>query len=232
MAKPTELPTWATNGGTDPISGQSNVLEPPDGKQADGFHYLEKPARNWLNWLLNLIYQWCAYLDTFLEDDHTWSGAQTFSDYYHSGRALSLPAAMAEAEVLISGGWLYDYGTATWAATTDSDGHLIFPITLKLGDRINGVGVYVKHGATEGGIWANLYSVDMTTGVRTGQGSDSATGTLTYDMLYVEATVPTVIGAGTKWELDVWCVDTLTSPTRLVLGVEVDYDRPAIGGGP
>ena len=51
--KPTTLPQWATTG---------TVTEPSAGKKALGW-IAEKPPFAYMNWLLNLIYQWCAYVN-------------------------------------------------------------------------------------------------------------------------------------------------------------------------
>jgi len=51
--KPTTLPQWATTG---------TVTEPSAGKKALGW-IAEKPPFAYLNWILNLVYQWIQYLD-------------------------------------------------------------------------------------------------------------------------------------------------------------------------
>jgi hypothetical protein len=53
--KPSTLPTWATTGGT--------TVEPSAGEKAAGFAVATKPPARWMNWLLNIIYQWCSYLN-------------------------------------------------------------------------------------------------------------------------------------------------------------------------
>lgn len=58
-AKPTTLPRWSeTGGGT-----QSNIIPAPlSGRQDVGFSPGEELPASWLNWLLNLLYRWSAYL--------------------------------------------------------------------------------------------------------------------------------------------------------------------------
>lgn len=73
MAKPSSLPRWATD-------GAAAITEPSSGKKDIGWEVSEKPPAAFFNWLLNLIYLWLAYLDTFLSDAHTWTGKQTFDD--------------------------------------------------------------------------------------------------------------------------------------------------------
>lgn len=89
MAKPVTLPTWATDAnlssGTE--SGSSTKLEPSAGVKAQGFvPGAAAPARHY-NWLLNLIYEWVAYLNGLATDAqflgtvwswtnrHIWSGS-------------------------------------------------------------------------------------------------------------------------------------------------------------
>lgn len=59
MAKPTRLPTWATDGG-------ALVADPGIAKQAQGWA-VEIPAVNYENWYKNLVGQWVTYIDTELD---------------------------------------------------------------------------------------------------------------------------------------------------------------------
>ena len=63
VAKPSQLPEWASSNVVDPVSGQNNVLEPPPEKKTNGWNRLEKPARNWFNWLGRVTHDWLAWLD-------------------------------------------------------------------------------------------------------------------------------------------------------------------------
>lgn len=49
--KPLVKPRWATNDVVDGTTLLNNVIEPPEAKKDSGFNYLEKPARNYVNWL-------------------------------------------------------------------------------------------------------------------------------------------------------------------------------------
>lgn len=60
--KPTKLPKWAEDDVQDPISGQNNVLEPPEEKKDSGWARLEFPPRNWFNWLGRQTYRWLNWL--------------------------------------------------------------------------------------------------------------------------------------------------------------------------
>jgi len=54
--QPTDLPRWATDGGT--------TLEPISGQKDTGWAFDDQPPARHLNWLLNVNYQWAAYLQT------------------------------------------------------------------------------------------------------------------------------------------------------------------------
>lgn len=59
--KPTTLPEWASN--------TTDILEPSAGKKQSGYVFREKPGRKVLNWLLNLLYQWAAFVNTRFNAD-------------------------------------------------------------------------------------------------------------------------------------------------------------------
>jgi len=71
LARPTEFPRWATVPGIDALSGQPNVVEPPGAKKNSGWHYLEKPPRNWANWLQRENYNWLTFLDEQKQELHS-----------------------------------------------------------------------------------------------------------------------------------------------------------------
>jgi hypothetical protein len=72
--RPDELPRFASNNVVDPISGQPNVLEPPEEKKDTGWDRLEFPPRNWFNWLHRKTFEWLRYLDERQEWDRTTDG--------------------------------------------------------------------------------------------------------------------------------------------------------------
>lgn len=63
MDRPELLPEWAVDETIDPISGQLNVVEPPQQRKDSGWQRREIPPRQWQNWLLRTIYRWVEYLD-------------------------------------------------------------------------------------------------------------------------------------------------------------------------
>jgi hypothetical protein len=70
MPKPTELPRWADVGG--------DIVEPLEAKKDIGWVDGEQPPAEYFNWLLNLLYLWTFYLDTFEDEQHTWTQTQEF----------------------------------------------------------------------------------------------------------------------------------------------------------
>jgi hypothetical protein len=54
MAAPDQLPEWATSGTLD---------EPNAGAKATGWLANMKPPFGWMNWWMNLVYQWLSYLN-------------------------------------------------------------------------------------------------------------------------------------------------------------------------
>jgi hypothetical protein len=61
--RPDKYPDWAMNDVVEPISGQNNVIEPPQVKKDEGWGYRDKGARNWFNWLSRYTANWIRYLD-------------------------------------------------------------------------------------------------------------------------------------------------------------------------
>jgi len=55
MTKPTKLPTWATS--------SPNILEPSDGKKAQGWVPGEQPPASFFNYWQGLAYEWIKYFD-------------------------------------------------------------------------------------------------------------------------------------------------------------------------
>lgn len=77
MAKPSVLPRWA-----DTVTGDATrFVAPTSGKKDVGWAKQERPAAQHLNWLFEVIYTWCAYLDTLFTDiaaeNWAWTGNQT-----------------------------------------------------------------------------------------------------------------------------------------------------------
>lgn len=65
--RPTVYPKWADVDETDPVSGQSNVVEPPTAREDSGWTRREIPPRQWMNWLHRWTYRWIAWFDQELQ---------------------------------------------------------------------------------------------------------------------------------------------------------------------
>ena len=77
--KPSTLPRWA-----DTVTGDATrFVAPTSGKKDVGWATQERPAAQHLNWLFEIIYTWCLYLDTLIADiagtAWTWTAAHSFS---------------------------------------------------------------------------------------------------------------------------------------------------------
>ncbi len=58
----TDPPRWATVTRVDPVSGVSNVIEPPEEKKDAGWNRAEPPPRQWFNWFMRDAGTWLGYL--------------------------------------------------------------------------------------------------------------------------------------------------------------------------
>jgi hypothetical protein len=155
MAKPTDVPTWATDAnypaGPEPEAGTPTKVEPLAGKQAIGWRPSEYPPAQYLNWAMNLAGQWAQYLnDGALDGDHSIDGnLEVTGDitvggtiHFTSQRTIRIPAAAAAippayaTDLQFEGSKLHFYGPGPVAA--------VYPIQLRAGEHIKGVLVFVN----------------------------------------------------------------------------------------
>jgi len=108
--KPTSLPTWATDAGT--------TVEPSAGQKAAGFSVGTRPPARWWNWLMNVVYQWCNYVNEMRTGEHivtvlTGSGTYTtpencrrlrFRAWGGGGAGAGCPAHPTAANASVGGG--------------------------------------------------------------------------------------------------------------------------------
>lgn len=73
MAKPTQLPRWASG------AGAVITPEPTEGKKDTGWVVSEKPPAQTFNWWMRRVYEWLSYLDTITNEALTWAAKHTFS---------------------------------------------------------------------------------------------------------------------------------------------------------
>lgn len=78
--KPSTLPRWASTVTAD----STRFVEPTSGKKDVGWATQERPAAQHINWLFEIIYTWCLYLDTLIADiaaqNWVWTGTHSFSN--------------------------------------------------------------------------------------------------------------------------------------------------------
>lgn len=72
MAKPTPVPTWATNtnyaASTQPWASTPTKVQPPSGVQNEGINPEDPVVAQYENWLRNMYGQWLAWLNSFSMD--------------------------------------------------------------------------------------------------------------------------------------------------------------------
>lgn len=68
MAKPSTEPRWV-----------GSVATPSTPKQTAGFASGERPAARYLNWFMNLVWQWVVYLKNFGDHDQVFTAEVTFN---------------------------------------------------------------------------------------------------------------------------------------------------------
>jgi hypothetical protein len=112
MAKPSTLPEWAsdTNFSSGTKSGTVTKLEPALAYKKQGW----VPSLQWFgqyaNWLLNLVYQWCAYLDNlhgeadFLNKAYAWVGSHSFTPATATAAGLTSTGNTSGAGIVATGG--------------------------------------------------------------------------------------------------------------------------------
>lgn len=63
VTKPTDSADWATTEQINPVSGESNYVEPPSTQIEFGWTYLQKPPRQYFNWWQRVVGLWVRYLE-------------------------------------------------------------------------------------------------------------------------------------------------------------------------
>jgi hypothetical protein len=115
MAKPSEVPAWATTG---------TIVTPSSGKRATGWVTGEKAPAQWFNWYMNRVGQWCTWLNGLQAELLTWTARQTFT----GGVTVSGTSSFASATTFdVDGaGWqtLTLNTGGNWAADTSSGNYL------------------------------------------------------------------------------------------------------------
>lgn len=233
-AKPSKLPTWAT----DP---SARITEPTSAKKGIGHTRGEKPPSTYENHWKNLVYQYAAYVaDLALVGPMSLAGDATFNGDVAITGDLSITGAFVHGDRTknISPLSFSDSGTDAWRAgssgsygnlgyivtTATAPGECVVPIPLDEGDRIKSM-VFACYG--DGA--ADLTSVKVFRLSAAGVVTDitaAATSVTDAPASWADATVDvtdTVATAG-----DVFWIQFAANAQGLRVGsIRVTYDRPA-----
>jgi hypothetical protein len=98
-AKPVFFPRFAINDVTDG-GGRVNVTEPPTDKKNSGWEYLEKPARDYMNWIHRGNYLWIDYFNQFWNSSHQFVINEMTSE---SGNGIDILQPLGIKTVPVSG---------------------------------------------------------------------------------------------------------------------------------
>lgn len=141
MAKPSRLPVWSTdtNLSSGPASGSPTKVEPSSGYKTQGFVPGNKFLSQYVNDVLNVNYQWAAYLDSGVwEDDIFLTGNMAITGHYAylspTTRTMMLNLAEAFTGGGYSGGTTSDWYMDQMVLKCSIDaGKLYLPIKLPRG---------------------------------------------------------------------------------------------------
>jgi hypothetical protein len=202
--KPSSNPRWGDVGG--------DIVEPSSGQKDVGFVAGQKAPAQFLNWLLNLLYQWIVYLSDGV--------------FQHSTKTLTIPAAAGLPDPF-TGNWEYSATAMRWTEPGGTGGdRVVYPIILDVGERI--VAVRAKIRDTNDGAGAllmKLWDADATAATPTQIGAtqtsnhDGTRKTLTLSGLTTTVTV------AHSYSIEITSGASGGASTNESISVEVDYDR-------
>jgi hypothetical protein len=225
MAKPTVLPRWNTDA--------SNRTTPSSGQLDTGWTLDQVPPSSYLNWFMFYVYSWLLWLDGLfttgtgltmpVDESVILSGTGSFK---HGNMILVLPAGAGEANSLSSTvAFQPSVGSPAnaWRGGGSTD-IVVFPIPLKVGDRIKEVRAMIFD--TTGGHTMSMQlrkSTSANANTQVGSTQTSA-GNATAQTLAITGLTST-IASGDYYNITVQNTDATTT-TNATYGVEVTYDRP------
>lgn len=216
MPKPASLPVWATDANFaapgKPWDGTPTKVSISAGRQAAGWAPVDAPPAQHLNWMLNLIYLWLAWLNgIFGADDSLQVSTVYETDPQEHGHHASAWIASAAT------GGTYNGSIWTFAGVSA----LSSPMTyLRPGDHITGITwVYDRGGA--GTVSVRLERRPIIGGgeaaVQTDADSTSASGVAQHAITYDH-----VVEAGYSYLLHV----DVTDAANVVVSAHVTFNRP------
>lgn len=254
--KPTAVPTWSTDGGTDGVSGQANNLEPPASKKASGWHYLEKFPRNWLNYWMNLVFQWCDYLndqdfagdlniqndlsvdnDLAVDNNATVTGTLNVTGTTTCGELVTTdPAvfhgtvtkniALSQGNSYTSDGGPWSFGFSNWNSSSTGNDSVCFPIDLKSGAEVSAVRIRCN-GASGSNIKMYLYKMNDSGATEIANVSSAFADTSKQD-LEITGLSQSVLDLSTTFTQLIVNCETISggAGARGIYGLEVEYSFP------
>jgi len=104
--RPDKLPEWATVDEIDPVSGQSNVVEPPPERKESGWTRREIPPRQWFNWLARYYKRWIEWARDILDAATNIETPGTIAKRDASGRMRA--ADPVDAQDVVTKNWAGD----------------------------------------------------------------------------------------------------------------------------
>jgi hypothetical protein len=162
MAKPTDIPTWATDtnypAGTDAWSGTATKVEPTSGQKAAGWEPGQRPPAQYQNWWMGLVSDWIAY----------------FGDPGEKSIAFGIHAWNSQRIGLQ--GRVDDGGDLFWESM-DTASHIHCPINLPAGSILTRVVFHYFRPTAGSGIFLGLTYADLAANANTGNVSVTETGT-------------------------------------------------------
>ena len=242
-SKPASLPRWANVGGS--------IVVPISAKLDVGFVADEEPPAQYLNFLHNLVFQWMDYLnDGNLEGAHTIDNTLGVTGLITATAGLT---AAVNQDVTVSGSGEFKHGelvssvppaagerpegstwqllqtdggvAAAWITPSSANDAVMFPITLKHGDQIKSIDVFVRDTTGAHPISCDLWKSTPTTDANAQVGAtDTSAGDGTRQTLNIGSLTET-LASDAIYQVIVRA-DTATGTGHKVYGIEVTYDRP------
>lgn len=124
MGAPLVNANWANQSHLDGFNLRPNKVQPTDEKRAKGFTYPEKPSRSELNWWMNNVGQWIAYLNTTITD----AGInQNFP--YDAGSTSGLNFGIGEGKVFLGSDDPLEVSAQTVAVTNNATSYVYLDLT-------------------------------------------------------------------------------------------------------
>lgn len=198
MAKPSSLPRWADVGG--------DIVEPTSGKKDKGWEGAERPAGQYFNWLLNLIYQWLLWI---------------------SGVAAAVRVSYGVEDGAGSFGTTWTISTSpTWeiSGTATSAAAWWVPVRVPIGAVISNMRAHVKSGGATSYVTARMYvfTASGTNTSSTGVSSDTTGGTAWQEVVEADPMTGHTVAAGERVYVAL-IISGAGGAARKASTVEVDY---------